>query len=193
MGPRFPGGGTAALFLFWRWFWVDGTFVDRCAAAVFCAALLWAAVTDVRSLKVPNAAVALALAAALVRRAGSMGSFLEGLLVCGGIMLLVHARGLVGAGDVKLSAAVGAYLGAACGAAALVIASVLSAATAALVMLKKGGLGGWVRLNAAALVFGPKPLVDAIPAEERLYLPKAPFLLCGALGASAAARLLSLC
>jgi len=166
---------------------------DRCAAAVFWAALLWASVADVRSLRVPNAAVALALVAALAHGLGSMGSFLEGLLVCGGAMLVVHVRGLVGAGDVKLSAAVGAYLGAACGAAALAIASALTIAAAALVMMKKGGIGGWLRLNAAAVVFGPKLLVEALPVEERVYLPKAPFLLCGALGASAAARLLSLC
>jgi prepilin peptidase CpaA len=84
------------------------------AAGLACALL--AAFTDVRSGRIPNRLTYGALLAGLVVRTylGGWGGLIEGLLaalICGGIFLLLFIVGGMGAGDVKLMAAIGCWAG----------------------------------------------------------------------------------
>jgi prepilin peptidase CpaA len=78
--------------------------------------VLAAAVSDVRAFRIPNALTFPALIAGLAYHAlrggwGELQSSLTAVMVGGGLLLLLYALGLMGAGDVKLMAAVGAWLG----------------------------------------------------------------------------------
>jgi prepilin peptidase CpaA len=84
------------------------------AAGLACALL--AAFTDVRSGRIPNRLTYGALLAGLAVRTylGGWGGLLEGLLaalICGGIFLVFFVMGGMGAGDVKLMAAIGCWAG----------------------------------------------------------------------------------
>jgi prepilin peptidase CpaA len=76
------------------------------------------AVSDVRSARIPNRLTYAALLAALPLRAALLGlaglkSGAIGMLVAGGLFLLLFALGAMGGGDMKLMAAVGAWVGSA--------------------------------------------------------------------------------
>lgn len=80
------------------------------------ALLVAAAVTDVRARRIPNwmtlSLATTGVAVALARGGGSAGlASLGGLAVALGVMLVPYAAGWMGAGDVKLAAAAGAWLG----------------------------------------------------------------------------------
>lgn len=84
---------------------------------VFPAAMIWAASTDMATMKIPNA-VSVALVAACIVLALVFGMSWGALalqLSAGAIMLLVgmglFARGLIGGGDAKLFAATAAWTG----------------------------------------------------------------------------------
>jgi prepilin peptidase CpaA len=77
---------------------------------------LMGAVTDVRSARIPNRITYSALVAALVLRTALLGwsglkSGTVGMLVAGGLFLLLFVMGAMGGGDMKLMAAVGAWVG----------------------------------------------------------------------------------
>ncbi len=74
------------------------------------------AVTDVRSARIPNRLTYSALLVALPLRIAVVGlaglkSGVIGMLVGGGLFLLLYAIGAMGGGDMKLMAAVGAWVG----------------------------------------------------------------------------------
>ena len=74
------------------------------------------AVTDVRSARIPNRLTYTALLAALPLRTALLGlsglkSGAIGMLVAGGLFLLLYMLGAMGGGDMKLMAAVGAWVG----------------------------------------------------------------------------------
>jgi prepilin peptidase CpaA len=79
-------------------------------------AALWGAYFDVISRRIPNRLTYTAIIAALVLRLALLGwrglvAGLAGLLVCGGLFFLLFMIGAMGGGDVKLMAAVGAWIG----------------------------------------------------------------------------------
>ncbi|MCU1297126.1 MAG: type prepilin leader peptidase family protein [Acidobacteriaceae bacterium] len=74
------------------------------------------AVTDIRSARIPNRLTYGALVAALVLRTAVLGlsglkSGAAGMLVAGGLFCILFLLGAMGGGDVKLMAAVGAWVG----------------------------------------------------------------------------------
>ena len=74
------------------------------------------AVTDIRSARIPNRLTYTALLAALPLRTALLGlaglkSGIIGMLVAGGLFLLLYTLGAMGGGDMKLMAAVGAWVG----------------------------------------------------------------------------------
>jgi prepilin peptidase CpaA len=76
------------------------------------------AVIDVRSGRIPNRLTYTALLAALLLRTALVGlsglkSGAIGMLVAGGLFLLLYILGAMGGGDMKLMAAVGAWVGSA--------------------------------------------------------------------------------
>jgi len=83
------------------------------------AMVIFAAVSDIRSRRIPNWLVAAGLALALVAQVAAHGAATGALNWIGGtatgmaMLLAVYLIGGMGAGDVKLMGAVGAFLGAA--------------------------------------------------------------------------------
>jgi len=74
------------------------------------------AVSDIRSARIPNRLTYIALLAALPLRTALLGlaglkSGAIGILVAGGLFLLLFVIGAMGGGDMKLMAAVGAWVG----------------------------------------------------------------------------------
>jgi prepilin peptidase CpaA len=74
------------------------------------------AVVDVRGARIPNRLTYTALVTALLLRAALLGesglkSGATGMLISGGLFLLLFALGAMGGGDMKLMAAVGAWVG----------------------------------------------------------------------------------
>ena len=84
---------------------------------VFTLLLLLSAVVDIRQRRIPNAGVvvllALGLAYSLSTRplAGALSASLLGCLLGFGLFIAFWPMGLIGAGDVKLFAAIGVWLG----------------------------------------------------------------------------------
>src|SRR5262245_49416845 len=111
------------------------------------------AVWDVRTGRVPNTLTytavlaGLALNALLPAPAGlGLGAAALGILVAAGPLFLVYLAGGLGGGDVKLMAAVGAFLGPRDSAYALLYACVAGAVLSIAVILWKEGIGGaWLR------------------------------------------------
>jgi|SRR5579862_1469402 len=88
------------------------------------------AMTDIRSARIPNRLTYSALLAGVLFRVAVLGlpglkSGLVGMLVAGGLFLLLFVLGAMGGGDMKLMAAVGAWVGS-----AQVITLILAAALA---------------------------------------------------------------
>jgi prepilin signal peptidase PulO-like enzyme (type II secretory pathway) len=120
-------------------------------------ALTACTITDLRSRRIPNAVtVPLAgagllvnLAATCVHPATSAVGFrsaLLGLVACFGVMLVFHVLAGYGAGDVKLAAAIGAWVGVEAGLLCIAQASILAGLV---------GLGGLLTRLAARLLRRP--------------------------------------
>ncbi len=109
--------------------------------ALGCALL--ATVTDLRERRIPNALTGTAAAAGILLHAGLDGvrgfeTSVEGGVVAGGLFLLLHLIGGVGAGDVKLMFAIGA-LHSLASLPSVLIATVLSGGILAVVFCLSGG------------------------------------------------------
>ncbi len=83
--------------------------------ALFCLLLLTAAVSDIRTRRIPNwtvlAVMALAIGSAFFGPAASFLSAIEGGAVALAVTLGLYAFGIVGAGDSKLFSAVALFVG----------------------------------------------------------------------------------
>lgn len=111
--------------------------------SVAVAVALAAAICDVRSRRIPNvltfgAAAAAIVAAAWTAGLSGAGSSVAGWLLALAIWLPIYALGGMGAGDVKLMAAVGAWLGPAAALFAALYAGVAGAVMAAGVAVARG-------------------------------------------------------
>ena len=116
------------------------------SSLVFTAVLVWAAVGDVRTRRIPNFIVAilaiLGLAAAIVETPSWHGAVqaLAGLLVGLLCWLPFYVFGWIGAGDVKLFSAAGAWLGPKGAVEGALVAALCGAVLAVLWMLKSHGV-----------------------------------------------------
>lgn len=158
--------------------------------AVFSLLLVAVAVVDIRERRVPNAAVlvllALGLAFSLTTRplGGALSASVLGCALGFGLFIAFWPMGLIGAGDVKLFAAIGVWLGPAATWSAALIAALLGGAMAAYSLMRSGQLAGAVQRiflavsSRSAAVMVPPP-DDA--ASRSGHVPYAVAMAAGAL------------
>lgn len=153
---------------------------------------LIAAVTDIRSRRIPNLLTAPALLAGLALHAladgwkGFAGSF-EALLLCGAVFLLFYLAGAMGAGDVKLIAAEGCLLGLSNTAALLTFTAIAGGVLAVFVAWKHGRLRemtsnvGTLMSHHSQRGLTPHPELNVLNAST-LRLPYAIAIVAGVAG-----------
>ena len=115
-----------------------------CAVATAIVVVM-AMVTDLRSRRIPNALTFTAFGAAVVVRVvfqgwSGLGLALAGAVLAPGVLLLVHLGKGLGMGDVKLAAAVGAFLGPMMAVAAMLCAAVIGGVLAIALLMRRGQL-----------------------------------------------------
>lgn len=165
--------------------------VDMFAAVAFTLLLAGACVSDVRTRRIPNAMVAavfvggLGYALAVLAPFAALERVLGGSAVGLALWLPFWLIGVLGAGDVKLAAASGAWLGAA----GIVEASLMAAAAGGVLavwaLVRQGGItaaatrfGAWLLASRASRTLAP----EFTPREQRV-----PYGLAIAAGAAVAA------
>lgn len=115
------------------------TFIALANLCLACMVTV-AAVSDARTRRIPNWLVASGMAAALAAQVAALGAaagslqWLGGLATGMGIFLMLYVLGGIGAGDVKLMGAVGAFMGP-LGGAHVAVASFLAGGVLALVTM----------------------------------------------------------
>jgi len=117
------------------------------AATVVACSVAAAGVMDIRTLRVPNRVTLPLLAAGILYHAvtaglGGLLVSLLGALVGFGILFGLYVLGIMGSGDVKLLAGVGAWLGPLSTTYVFVIAALATAAYSLVVLLSRGNLSG---------------------------------------------------
>lgn len=124
------------------------------------AVVIAAAVVDVRSRRIPNALILAGAAVGVAWQTvypalvgGGIGFALEGMGVGLAIMLPLYLLRAMGAGDVKLMAMVGTFLGPWNVASAALLSFIAGGVLAVAVSLVKGALGGLI-VNVKNMVFG---------------------------------------
>lgn len=120
-----------------------------CAAALLCAATF----TDLRWRRIPNYLTFPAIAIGLVLyllTGGWKGLLLSlsGAIVAPSMLSLAHGGKGLGMGDIKLSMALGALLGPAVGAVAMLLSMIAGAGVAMIWMIKETGMFGHGTLSA---------------------------------------------
>jgi prepilin peptidase CpaA len=153
------------------------------------ATLLLAAREDARTRRIPIVLVVASLALAFSTRSfldGGPGalSVLTGLLLAGGLLLPAWFLGWTGAGDVKLMAAVGAWLGAPHGALAVLFSLIAGGAIAFVVATRHGKLRQSLAGAAAMGAWAAAPHAGAPPRP--LTNLRYPFAFAALAGTSAA-------
>ncbi len=147
--------------------------MDLPIAIGVCIVVLVAAATDIWRRKIYNWLTFPAILLALTYHAltGGFAGLLHSLLgfLAGlGLMLIPHLLGKMGAGDVKLMAAVGAALGPAHVFWAVILASLAGGIYALAVLIIRSGLtsmkmtDAWIKLSA----FGPQGLAADLSADQ---------------------------
>lgn len=157
------------------------------AGAIYTALLLVAAVGDVRTRRIPNGLVAvlavLGLAVSVLSAPIVAGASrgLGGLLTGFACWLPFYALGWLGAGDVKLFAAAGSWLGPLYAVEAALIAAVSGAVLALIWMLRSRGAKDVVSTLVLAAARPTILASGAIPVASRKTLPYGVALVFGAL------------
>jgi len=122
---------------------------------VALAVCIIAVVTDVRSLKIYNWLTLPALASGLVWQVAMHGfdgllDGITGVLVAFAVLLIPFVTGAMGAGDVKLMSALGAWVGVSFASQIVLVACLLTGAASLIVLLRRGGLrSAWLNVRIA--------------------------------------------
>ncbi len=125
-------------------------YVPLCIALAICAS---AVVTDVRWLQIYNWLTFPALLSGLAWQlavAGPSGLMdgLLGVLIAFGVLLIPFMIGAMGAGDVKLMSALGAWVGASFASVILLVACLLTGAASVIALVRRGGLSAaWLNVK----------------------------------------------
>jgi prepilin peptidase CpaA len=138
------------------------------------AGLTAASAQDLRTRRIPNeltatmAAAGLALAVAHVSGV-SVAASLLGIVVGVLVMLPGHALGATGAGDVKLMAAVGAFIGPALVIAAFLATAIAGGVLALVVAARRGSMATTLAHTGKLVIDGgrAKPLIEAAARPNR--------------------------
>jgi prepilin peptidase CpaA len=151
--------------------------VDMVAAVAFTLLLAGACVSDVRARRIPNVIVAavflggLGYAFAVLSPGAALGRVLSGSAVGLALWLPFWLIGVLGAGDVKLAAASGAWLGAAGTVEASLLAAVAGGLLAVWALVRQGGItaaaarfGAWLLASRATSTLAP----ELTPRERRV-------------------------
>lgn len=159
--------------------------------ALFSALLLAACVTDVRSRRIPNALViaiilgGLTFSVATRPFPAALVQSLEGLALGFAIWIAFWLVGVMGAGDVKFFAAIGAWLGPALTWRAALASALVGGVLAVAMLLQTRALGPAVRRLALALSSGSFGVLghigEAEGSPQRRHLPYGVALAIGAL------------
>jgi prepilin peptidase CpaA len=122
---------------------------------VALAVCIAAVVTDVRSLKIYNWLTLPALASGLIWQVAMHGFHglldgVTGVLVAFAVLLIPFVTGAMGAGDVKLMSALGAWVGVSFASQIVLVACLLTGAASLIVLLRRGGLqSAWLNMRIA--------------------------------------------
>jgi prepilin peptidase CpaA len=122
---------------------------------VALAVCITAVVTDVRSLKIYNWLTLPALASGLIWQVATRGfdgllDGVTGVLVAFAVLLIPFVTGAMGAGDVKLMSALGAWVGVSFASQIVLVACLLTGAASLIVLLRRGGLqSAWLNVRIA--------------------------------------------
>ena len=162
-------------------------------AALFCPLAIVIAYMDIRYRRIPNKLVLAILIVGLTMNTlfgGSHGLLLSlgGLGVSFGIMFFLHVFGTMGAGDVKLFAAVGSVLGAQLVLPTFVVV-VLTGGVLALVSVVRSGVFATTMHRVLQILVGLLPGWQmpkfSVPADRRLTIPYGVAITIGAIIATA--------
>ncbi|MBI3493159.1 MAG: prepilin peptidase [Acidobacteria bacterium] len=160
---------------------------DPLVASVVAAGAGSSAVIDLRTRRVPNwltfglAALGVVLAGV---RGHDVGRAIAGIALGLALMLPGHVAGATGAGDVKLLAALGAWLGPAGTAAAFLYSALAGGVLAIVVALGRGRLRATMARAAALAHSGGAVAVEIERASEDNRFAYAPAIAIGALTAA---------
>ena len=174
----------------------DGAPLALAGGLVYSAILLAAAVGDFRTRRIPNRLVAF-LALAGIAYTVARAPVVPGLLQAGGGLvaglacwLPFYALGWLGAGDVKLYAAAGAWLGPARAAEGALVAALFGAVLSLIWMMKSQGVKETAQtLGMAAAT--PEMLTQSTGSGKRSTLPYGVAIAFGALWAGWMPRILN--
>jgi prepilin peptidase CpaA len=164
--------------------------VGTLAGVIFTSLLVLAAVADVRTRRIPNALVAALVVLGILYSATNPVSFsgavrgVEGVATGLACWLPFYVLGWLGAGDVKLFAAAGAWLGPARAVEGSIIAALLGALLAFMWMLRSRGVRNAVETLGIAATL-PKMLSEpAGSANQVRSLPYGVVIAAGAIYAA---------
>ena len=128
---------------------------------VALALCISAAITDIRLFRIYNWLTLPALALGLLWQTamyGTSGLFdgLAGVLLAFAVLLIPFMMGAMGAGDVKLMSALGAWVGVSFAWQILLVACLLTGAASILVLVRRGGLkAAWLNMQISLLRLQP--------------------------------------
>jgi prepilin peptidase CpaA len=165
--------------------------VSAAGGAVFTTLLICACVSDLRRRRIPNQVVVLLAVTGLIYSCALARSPTHGVLLSIAALLLglalwlpLYAVQWLGAGDVKLFAAAGAWLGPLRSVQAALIAALAGGVLAAVWMVRAYGAGGTVTTVAIA-VTAPRSVVNhGVDVNSRRAIPYGVALSIGAVTAA---------
>jgi len=157
-------------------------------AVVVILASIAAAASDLRRLRVYNVLTLPLILGGVIYHVWLRGSVgfvdcLLGITISGGMMLIPYLLGGIGAGDVKLVAGVGAWLGVPVTVCVLVASSLAAGVYAVVLLLRYGGVQGTVqsfqilyyKVKALGNHIGPEENIEAILNSPDRYRRVVPF------------------